>query len=102
MLAAVSDSADSPAGTVRINALQAAARWLLRHVVLSFLDRYPRVALDIVSEDRLIDIIAEGFDAGVRLRESVPQDMIAVPFGGDARFLAVASPAYLVSGSILT
>jgi DNA-binding transcriptional LysR family regulator len=95
MLAAVSDSAGSPAGTVRINALQAAARWLLRHVVPSFLDRYPRVALDIVSEDRLIDIIAEGFDAGVRLRESVPQDMIVVPFGGDARFLAVASPAYL-------
>jgi DNA-binding transcriptional LysR family regulator len=55
MLAAVSDSAGSPAGTVRINALQAAARWLLRHVVPSFLDRYPRVALDIVSEDRLID-----------------------------------------------
>jgi DNA-binding transcriptional LysR family regulator len=48
-----------------------------------------------VSEDRLIDIIADGFDAGVRLRESVPQDMIAVPFGGDARFLAVASPAYV-------
>jgi DNA-binding transcriptional LysR family regulator len=100
MLAAVSDSAGSPAGTVRINALQAATRWLLRHVVPSFLDRYPRVALDIVSEDRLIDIIAEGFDAGVRLRESVPQDMIAVPFGGDARFLAVASPAYLAEHGV--
>jgi DNA-binding transcriptional LysR family regulator len=100
MLAAVSDSAGSPAGTVRINALQAAARWLLRYVVPSFLDRYPRVALDIVSEDRLIDIIAEGFDAGVRLRESVPQDMIAVPFGGDARFLAVASPAYLAEHGV--
>ena len=100
MLAAVSDSAGSPAGTVRINALQAAARWLLRHVVPSFLDRYPRVALDILSEDRLIDIIAEGFDAGVRLRELVPQDMIAVPFGGDARFLAVASPAYLAEHGV--
>ena len=100
MVAAVSDSAGSPAGTVRINALQAAARWLLRHVVPSFLDRYPRVALDILSEDRLIDIIAEGFDAGVRLRELVPQDMIAVPFGGDARFLAVASPAYLAEHGV--
>jgi DNA-binding transcriptional LysR family regulator len=95
MLAAVSDGAEGPAGTVRINALEAAARWLLRHVVPGFLDRYPRVSLDIVSEDRLIDIIAEGYDAGVRLRESVPQDMIAVPFGGNARFLAVASPNYL-------
>ena len=46
-------------------------------------------------ENRMIDIIAEGFDAGVRLREAVPQDMIAVPFGGDVRCLAVASPAYL-------
>ena len=95
MLAAVGDGADSPAGTLRINASETAARWLLRHVVPDFLQRCPRVALDIVSEGRLIDIIAEGFDAGVRLRESVPQDMIAVPFGGDARFLAVASPAYL-------
>jgi DNA-binding transcriptional LysR family regulator len=95
MLAAVSDGADGPAGTVRINALEAAARWLLRHVAPGFLDRYPRVSLDIASEDRLIDIIAEGFDAGVRLHEAVPQDMIAVPFGGDARFLAVASPGYL-------
>ena len=95
MLAAISDGADGPAGTVRINALEAAARWLLRYVVPGFLDRYPRVSLDIVSDDRLIDIVAKGFDAGVRLREAVPQDMIAVPFGGDARFLAVASPAYL-------
>lgn len=39
--------------------------------------------------------MAEGFDAGVRLREAVPQDMIIVPFGGDLRFLAVASPAYV-------
>ncbi len=95
MLAAVSDGAEGPAGTVRINALEAAARWLLHHVVPGFLERYPRVSLDIVSEDRLIDIIAGGFDAGVRLREAVPQDMIAVPFGGEARFLAVASPTYL-------
>jgi DNA-binding transcriptional LysR family regulator len=95
MLAAVSDGAGGPAGTVRINALGAAARWLLRRVIPDFLQRYPRVSIDMVTEDRLIDIVAEGFDAGVRLRESVPQDMIAVPFGGDARFLAVASPAYV-------
>lgn len=94
-LAAVSDSAEAPVGTLRINALDAATRWLMRHVVPDFLDRYPQIALDLVSENRLVDIIAEGFDAGVRLRESVPQDMIAIPFGGDVRFLAVASPAYL-------
>lgn len=95
MLAAASDGNDGPAGTLRINALEAASRWLMRHVVPDFLHRHPRVALDLVSDNRLVDIIADGFDAGVRLREAVPQDMIALPFGGDARFLAVASPAYL-------
>ncbi len=95
MLAAVGDGTDGPAGTLRINAPESAARWFLRHVVPDFLDRYPRVALDLVSDNRLIDIVAAGFDAGVRLREAVPQDMIAVPFAGDVRFLAVAAPAYL-------
>lgn len=95
MLAATSDGIEGPAGTLRINALEPASRWFLRHVVPDFLRRHPRVALDLVSDNRLVDIIAGGFDAGVRLREAVPQDMIAVPFGGDFRFLAVASPAYL-------
>jgi DNA-binding transcriptional LysR family regulator len=95
VLATVSGSADEPSGRVRINALEAASRWLMRHVVPRLMARYPRIEVDLVSEDRLIDIIAEGYDAGVRLRESVPQDMIAVPFGGDVRFLAVASPSYL-------
>lgn len=94
MLATV-DSGGGPAGTLRINALEAAARSLLRHVVPGFLARYPNVALDLASENRLADVVAEGFDASVRLREAVPQDMIAVPFGGEAGFLAVASPAYL-------
>ena len=95
MLAAVSGGGEGPAGVLRINANEAAARWLLRHVAPGFLDRHPRVMLDLVSEGRLVDIVAEGFDAGVRLREAVPQDMIAVPFGGEVRFLAVAAPAYL-------
>lgn len=95
MLADVGNIADEPVGTLRISANEAAVRWLLRHVVPDFLSRHPRVALDLVSEGRLIDIVADGFDAGVRLREAVPQDMIAVAFGGDVQFLAVASPAYL-------
>ncbi len=95
MLAAVGDDNGGPAGALRINANEAAARWLLRHVAPSFFDRHPRVTLDLVSEGRLVDIVAEGFDAGARLRKAVPQDMIAVPFGGGVRFLAVAAPAYL-------
>ena len=95
MLAPVSGDGEGLAGVLRINANEAAARWLLRHVAPGFLNRHSRVTLDLVSEGRLVDIVAGGFDAGVRLREAVPQDMIAVPFGGEVRFLAVAAAAYL-------
>lgn len=90
----------SPSGTVRINAPEAAARLLLERVVPAVLERYPEVAVDIVAEGRLVDIVAEGFDAGVRLGESVPQDMIGVRFGGEVRFLAVASPGYLARSGV--
>jgi len=95
MLDDVDGGTDEPAGTLRISANEAAVRWLLRHVVPDVLAKHPRIALDLVAEGRLVDIVADGFDAGVRLREAVPQDMIAVPFAGDVRFLAVASPRYV-------
>lgn len=60
-----------------------------------FLALYDGVELDLVAEGRLVDIVQQGFDAGVRLREAVPKDMVAVSVGGDIRFLAVASPGYL-------
>lgn len=82
-------------GTLRINCGEAAAEHLLSFVVSTFLDRFQSVALDLVTDGRLIDIVAAGFDAGVRLREAVPQDMVAVPFGGSVRFLPVAAPDYL-------
>lgn len=74
-----------------------ANRLLLRAVVPDFLARYPEMRLDIVTENKLVDIVAAGFDAGVRLGESVPQDMIAVRFDGPVRFVAVASPGYLAA-----
>ena len=86
---------DRPKGTLRINTSEIAARILLKTVVPTFLERYPGMTLDLVTDGRLIDIVAEGFDAGVRLGEAVPQDMIAVRFGGPGRFVTVASPAYL-------
>jgi DNA-binding transcriptional LysR family regulator len=86
---------DRPSGQLRINASEIAARLLLHSVVPTFLARFPEMGLDLVTEGRLIDIVAEGFDAGIRLGESVPQDMVAVRFGGTARFVAVASPGYL-------
>lgn len=97
--AALDDLADDGGvigGTLRINCGETAAEQLLRSAVPTFLQRFPHVELDLVTDGRLVDIVAGGFDAGVRLRESVPQDMIIVPFGGEVRFLAVASPGYLV------
>jgi DNA-binding transcriptional LysR family regulator len=84
-----------PGGTLRINSHEVGARLLLQRVVPAFLDRYPEMSLDLVTEGRLVDIVARGFDAGIRLGEAVPQDMIAVRFGGDTRFITVAAPSYL-------
>lgn len=86
---------DVPSGTLRINAPQGAASLLLEPLFLQYAQRYPEVRIDIVSESRMIDIVAEGFDAGIRLGESVPQDMIAVPLSRDIRMLVVATPEYL-------
>lgn len=94
-LDSLSEVRGRPSGVLRINANKAGARILLRDVVPRFLANCPDVELDLVSEGQLVDIVGQGFDAGVRLREAIPQDMIAVPFGGEARFIAVAAPAYL-------
>ncbi len=91
----LSEERGTPSGTLRINANKSGARILLAEVVPRFLDFYPDVELDLVSEGRLVDIVEQGFDAGVRLLETVPKDMVAVKFGGDVRFIAVASPSYL-------
>ncbi len=86
-----------PSGTLRINAGEIAARLLLRAVVPVFLSRFPEMSLDLVTEGRLVDIVAGEFDAGFRLGEAVPRDMISVRFGGETRFVAVASPDYLAA-----
>jgi len=85
----------TPSGALRINSNKSGASILLANVVPRFLDLYPDVELDLVSEGRLVDIVEQGFDAGVRLLESVPRDMVAVKFGGDVRFITVAAPSYL-------
>lgn len=91
----LSEERGTPSGTLRINANKSGARILLQDVVPRFLALYPDVELDLVSEGRLVDIVEQGFDAGIRLLETVPKDMVAVRFGGDVRFIAVAAPSYL-------
>ncbi|UST52596.1 LysR family transcriptional regulator (plasmid) [Comamonadaceae bacterium OTU4NAUVB1] len=82
-------------GTLRINTSEAAARLLLQDVVPRFLAACPLVELDLVAQGQLVDVVAQGFDAGIRLGDALPQDMVGVPVGGGVRFVAVASPAYL-------
>jgi DNA-binding transcriptional LysR family regulator len=94
-LETVTDALGNPIGTLRINANENAARLLLKSVVPRFLALYPNMALDLVSEGRLVDIVEQGFDAGVRLGESIPRDMVAVRISPDLRFVVVASPKYL-------
>lgn len=87
----------TPSGTVRINASEGAVRLVLRPLLAGFLAEYPHIHLDIVCDGKLSDIVAEGFDAGIRLAEAVPQDMIAVRVGEPIRFAAIAAPAYFAA-----
>lgn len=82
-------------GTVRINAPRLGAALLVRDILPVMSEHFPDVVIDLVVEGKLIDIVAEGFDAGMRLVDSIPKDMIAVPFAGAVNFICVASPAYL-------
>lgn len=91
---AVNELRDKPAGTLRINTSEGAARQLLTPVVLEFLRRYPEMKVELVSEPRFIDIVKEGFDAGIRPLEAVPRDMVAVPCGPRQRMAVVGSPGY--------
>jgi DNA-binding transcriptional LysR family regulator len=89
----VNNLRDKPAGTLRISSSVGAARQILVSVVLEYLRRHPDMRVELVT-GRLIDIVAEGFDAGVQTRDVAPGDMIAVPFGGDQGFVVAGSPAY--------
>lgn len=84
-----------PAGSVRINAPEPAVELVLAPMVASFLAAYPQVRLEIMGETAFVDIVAQGYDAGVRWGESLAQDMIAVPIAGPQRFCVVASPALI-------
>lgn len=85
---------DTPVGTLRINTSAGAARMILTPIILDYMRRYPDMNVVLVTEGRLVDIVGQGFDAGIRLAEAVPQDMIAIPIGGDVRMVVVGSPDY--------
>jgi DNA-binding transcriptional LysR family regulator len=90
----VHDRRDRPAGLIRLNASSWGADRLLP-IVTGFMAQYPEIRIDLVTDGRLIDIIAEGFDAGLRLASMAPQDMIALPLGIDEALVIIGAPAYL-------
>lgn len=92
----VNDFRDRPSGTLRLNVPVSAARLVLPSIITPFLQTYPDIRLEVVTEEIFVDMLAAGCDAGIRYDERLEQDMIAVPIGPRfQRFATAASPAYL-------
>ncbi|WP_420142113.1 LysR family transcriptional regulator [Sphingomonas sp.] len=94
-LDAVADRDTAPSGLLRLAVSSIAERFLSGPLLVGFADTYPAVQIDVTVTDEEFDIVAEGYDAGVRLGEVIDQDMIAVPVSGEQRQIAVAAPAYI-------
>ncbi|HTI01506.1 MAG TPA: LysR family transcriptional regulator [Acidisoma sp.] len=87
---------EKPAGTLRLNVPVVVARLILPGIVPAFLAAFPDIRLEITAEDGFVDVLAAGYDAGIRYDERLEQDMIAVPIGPRVqRYAAAAAPAYL-------
>ena len=87
-------AAGEVSGPLKLNVVRVAIPSLAQ-LLPGFLARHPRVTVQVEASDMLVDIVAQGFDAGIRLAERLEGDMIAVPFGGRLRMAVVAAPAYL-------
>jgi DNA-binding transcriptional LysR family regulator len=93
-VAALSDLRDKPAGTIRMTTSEHAAHTVLWPALSPLLHSYPDLHVELVIDSGLNDIVAERFDAGVRLGESIAKDMVAVRIGPDLRMAVVGAPAY--------
>lgn len=93
-LESVRSQSETPSGTIRINAAPFAARTIISPLVLKFLRSYPEMNVDLVTEGKMVDIVNDGFDLGVRVAGLVPSDMIAVSLGRPQRHAVVGSPDY--------
>jgi DNA-binding transcriptional LysR family regulator len=92
----VKSSRDHPAGTVRLNVPTIAARVVLPNIVPAFMAAYPDIRVEVTADDQLVDVLAAGYDAGIRYQETIEKDMIAVPIGPRTQCYALAaSRAYL-------
>jgi DNA-binding transcriptional LysR family regulator len=85
---------DKPSGNLRITAGRQAAELVLLPLASRFLDAYPDVKLEIVTDDALVDVVAQGFDAGVRFGIRLEADMVSLPIGGTLRSVVVGSAEF--------
>jgi DNA-binding transcriptional LysR family regulator len=86
---------ESPAGRIRLNVVADAGPLVLNPVLPIFSERYPDIEVDVVASNRIVDVIEDGFDAGIRYGGTVPEDMIAVRLSSDFRWVVAAAPSYL-------
>jgi DNA-binding transcriptional LysR family regulator len=96
-LSEVSAQPGEAVGRIRLSVPRAAVPFVIAPVLPTFRERHPRIDVEISVEDRLVDIVAEGFDAGIRLSESIQRDMVQVRLTDPFRFVVVGAPAYLKS-----
>jgi DNA-binding transcriptional LysR family regulator len=94
-VAEVDELRATPSGTLRINAPAPAVDHYLCPLAFDFMDAYREVSIEIISDAAVIDIVEQGFDAGVRFGKQLAQDMIALPLGPALRYAIVASPDYI-------
>ncbi|MPM90077.1 HTH-type transcriptional regulator PgrR [bioreactor metagenome] len=88
------DMRDEPSGLVRLNTSRVAAKTLLEPHLQEFCARYPKLQLELVMDDALANIVADGCDAGIRIGESLAEHMVAVPITPPLEMAVVATPAY--------
>jgi DNA-binding transcriptional LysR family regulator len=93
-IANVGELADAPRGMLRLHTSTVAETTFVGSLLTEFLIGHPHVRLDIVASDAAVDIVAEGYDAGIQLGEVIDKDMIAVPVTGDLRLAVVGAPSY--------
>lgn len=93
-LAALSELREKPAGNIRITAGEHSAEAVLWPTLATFVPEYPDIKVEVIVDYGLTDIVAERYDAGVRLGEQVAKDMIAVRIGPDFRMVVVGAPSY--------
>lgn len=93
-LSALADWRGEPSGVVRLSTFGYAARTILAPKLPRFLLDHPEISVEVIVDDRLVDLVAGGFDAGIRLGETVERDMVAVPVGPDLRTVVVGTPGY--------